>query len=751
MNTVPQPPTPVPADRSARAPRPVSPSMASALAAALGALAAWGAPATSHAQAQPGSPPPAPAASPDETAYFALEEEIRTLRVVSTASKIEESMREAPVPVTVVTADMIRSSGARTLQDVLVTFVPGMTFVVDHNEPNVAARGIYASSPQKILVLLDGHRLNARAYPAAEPDYSIGLHKVKRIEILRGPGSSLYGNVALMAVVNIITKSGKEVEGVTARIGGGNFGQATLEVLAGEEISEGHEVLMWGSTFYSNGQKIFIPASQDIAAFPRDGYAIAGGIKDPISYDLGAKYRHGALTLLASTRQGHLIEPFTSNGVTGEVYDYDSVRTFETVGPGMAARATHFEARYARPVTRAWEVDANAYYDRYNVTAVYTNSQVAGGNRVVSHDEDAVGGILQARHTYEAASLGSGSVLVGGQFDQMRVLDSVALDGSGGAYTVVQDSSQSKVILPGTETVYSGFVQVKHKVRDSLVLNLGLRYDHKDRRTGGSVSDWSPRLALVYAPSTFFDVKLSYGQSFVDAPYWYRYNSFASYRGASTLVPEHLRSLQLTPTVSVGRFRSALNVFYDDVYDFIFRNNNAAPTEPIYQNAGTLKSVGVENETEYLAEAWRVRANFTYQRAFEVANYTARGPRIYNVPPFVANLILDFNPFVSFYEKSWFNVTVRYTSRQLSPISAVFRDSLGNVIASYQSPDNTVDAYFLVNAGIRLTDLLVRGLNLDATVYNALDQRYEQGGSPRHPYPQQGRSFLALLSYNSSP
>lgn len=749
MSTAPQPSTSLPADPSIGTPRPFSPPVASALAAALSALVAWGVPATGRAQAQPQPPPPAAAAGSDEAAYFALEEEIKSLRVVSTASKIEESIREAPVPVTVVTAEMIRASGARTLQDVLVTFVPGMTFVVDHNEFNVAARGVYASSPQKMLVLLDGHRLNARAYPAAEPDYSISLDKVKRIEILRGPGSSLYGNVALMAVVNIITKSGKDVEGVTARIGGGNFGQATLDILAGEEIAEGHDILMWGSAFYADGQKIFIPASQDFAAFPRDGYAIVGGIKDPFSYDVGTKYRHGALTLLASVRQGHYVEPFTSNGTTGEVYDYNSVRTFETVGPGMNARSMHLEARYARPVARGLEVDVSPYYDRYNIAAVYTNSQVAGGDRMVSHDEDAVGGILQARLTYDL--LGSGSVLAGGQFDRMRLLDSVALDGSGGQYTVVQDTSQNKVILPGTETVYSGFVQVKHKLAEPWVLNLGVRYDYKDRRTGPSVSDWSPRLAVVYAPSAVFDVKLSYGQSFVDAPYWYRYNSFPAYRGASTLVPEHLRSLQLTPTVSLGRFRSSLNVFYDDVYDFIFRNNAAVPPAPIYQNAGALRSVGVESETEYLADAWRVRGNFTYQRATDVANYNARGWRIYNVPPFVANLILDFNPFASFYEKSWFNVTVRYTSRQLSPITSVFRDATGTIIQDYRNPDNTVDAYFLVNAGIRLTDLFTRGLNLDVTVYNALDQSYQQGGSPPHPYPQQGRSFLALLSYNFSP
>src|SRR5262245_11259870 len=67
---------------------------------------------------------------------------------------------DVPVPVTVITETMIDDIGARNLKDVLVTYVPGMTFSQDHNEVNVAMRGVYASSQQKFLVLIDGHELN---------------------------------------------------------------------------------------------------------------------------------------------------------------------------------------------------------------------------------------------------------------------------------------------------------------------------------------------------------------------------------------------------------------------------------------------------------------------------------------------------------------------------------------------------------------------------------------------------------------
>ncbi len=89
-----------------------------------------------------------------------------------------------------------------------------MTNVQDQNEVNVAMRGIYTSSQQKILILLDSQRLNSHVYSMATPDFSIGLDKVKQMVVLHGPGSSLYGNVALTAVINIALKKDSDAEGV---------------------------------------------------------------------------------------------------------------------------------------------------------------------------------------------------------------------------------------------------------------------------------------------------------------------------------------------------------------------------------------------------------------------------------------------------------------------------------------------------------------------------------------------------------
>lgn len=115
---------------------------------------------------------------------------------ITTASRQAETLEEAPVPVTLITDEMIRHSGAQTLQEVLCLFVPGMT-MAEGMETNIAMHGVYSLTQDKILFMVDGHRLNSSSTNAEAPDFRSNLDKIKQIEVLRGPASSLYGNVEI--------------------------------------------------------------------------------------------------------------------------------------------------------------------------------------------------------------------------------------------------------------------------------------------------------------------------------------------------------------------------------------------------------------------------------------------------------------------------------------------------------------------------------------------------------------------------
>jgi outer membrane receptor for ferrienterochelin and colicins len=681
--------------------------------------------------------------------------------LVVSASRTAELLSEAPVPVTVITSDMIRGISARNLKEVLETYVPGMTNITDHNELNVAMRGVFASSQQKILVMVDGHRLNSRVYSMASPDMGLMISpdRIKQIEVLRGPGSAAYGNSAFTAVVNVITQDGPEIGGFVARVGAGNHGQATGSLVFGGGREGIDDLVIWGQTWRAMGEEVAISAEDDYALDsdgdgvpdPHAGVALVGAVRNPGSYDVGGRYEIGDFHLYGNSRYGKHTEPLTAGGITGAVYAYDQMRTIMGEGPGLGSGSNHLELGWARQLRDIHTLELTGYYDTNEIS----------GNLTTGYDthlwlawrDRAQGGIGQ--YTIDYRALGTGSLLVGGQLDFAYLVDSILLAGSEGDWQAVGDTDQREVLLPGQEATYSGFVQLKHTFGKALLVNLGTRFDYKVRREGDpandipeqdDILDISPRLAAVLRPIEPLAIKLSYAESFVDAPYWYRYNNFPSYAGAVTLTPEQLRAAQLTPELTLldGRFKSTSNLAYQSVYDFIYRDNAAEPGEPFYINAGHFDSLILEQEIAFVETAARVRANATWQRVLDVENYEAPdgGDRINYVPSVYGNLVVDVNPLLALDESLWTNVTLRVVGPMAAPIRAV----------SQSRPDleanlgNEAPGYALLDVGARF-ERLIGGLSVDGRVTNVLDTQYTQGGATLFPYPQPGRWFLVNVEW----
>ncbi|MDD5507161.1 MAG: TonB-dependent receptor [Bacteroidales bacterium] len=679
----------------------------------------------------------------DPPRYVQIVESLRK-PVISlvTASKQVESLKESPVPVTVITAEMIVTSGARNLKELLAFYVPGITAVEDQNELNIAMRGVYGSSQQKILVMLDGHRLNSRAYSEANPDYSISLEKIKQIEVLRGPASSLYGNVALTSVINIISKRGQDVSGCSLVAGLGNFGQVKGSLLYGRQFDRQNDLVVWGNYYRSEGEEVYIPAEEDHSPHPVDGYAHVSAFKDKPAYDAGFSFHSNYLSILGNVRYAKLVEPFSGSGLTGETYDYDEYRTINGAGPGLGSGSAHSEVKYDRSLKGGWEIMGNVNLDLNNINVIVVTDPSLGRAGRVSWNEYSFGGTLQARKDYTLKQVGEGNVLAGFQLDGMDLYDSYYLIGDGGEVDTMVDSDAKPVLERGTETIYSGFIQVKQRLGRQFILNMGGRYDYKQRHKGSQVTNFSPRLSVIYLPAETFALKASFAQSFVDAPYWYRYNSLPSYKGSENLLPEHLTSLQLTADLSTldNKLELEGNVFYNYLKDFIYRDPEATGDEPRYRNAGRLESVGVEGSVKYVLDPMRIHANVTWQHALDAEDYGVTGNRIHNIPGWQGNLLFDFNPVYKKYRNLWFNITLQYIGPQLSPVMNTYLDG-----DPFSDPENEVDPVFLINTGFRAEKL--KGFSLDVRICNLLGTSYTQGGSTVFPYPQEGRWWKVEVGY----
>jgi outer membrane receptor for ferrienterochelin and colicins len=643
-------------------------------------------------------------------------------------------------PVTVITDTMIADLGARTLRDVLITYVPGMTMSQDHNEVNIAMRGVYASAQQKILIVVDGHVLNSRSYSAASPDFGISLDKVKRIEVLRGPASALYGNGALTAVVNITTRTAADSAGageamVSASVG--TYGQVRGSALFTATTTRGSDLVAWGTFYKSDGEVVDIPAAADYSRNPGNSQAILDGFRDRPSHDVGLKLKTRSFTFTAAHRYGKYIEPFTAGGPTGESYVYSDYQRGHGEGPGLSEGSLNLGMSHERVLAPGTTVQVRGYFDRIDHRGHLVSDPSQGAHALVTWSEWDAGGVVQVNRDYTSGGR-QGLWRVGAQADFMRVDDSILSTGTGGGWSTTSPSGG--LLSLGDEKMYSAFANVTHPLSAKWTASAAVRYDLKDRRDDENLHVVSPSVAFTYQPGARASVAVSYGRSFVDAPYFYRYNALASYRGARTLKPEYLKSVQVTPSVTLGRNATwTSNVFFSHLDSLVYRNNAAGPNDPIYQNAGFLRTWGIEQEIGWANDRLDLKGNVTFQRATSAENYAITGTDVHNVPTWSSNAIITVRPAFARAQQLALNATVRVVGAQKSPIDV----TVGNRV--FREPDRTVDGVVLVNLGARLGALWSRPWFLDARVYNLFDRDYEQGGSVSHPYPQPGRWMTVTL------
>ena len=688
----------------------------------------------------------------DDPTYFKrLIESLKSSKnTIVSASRQAETLEEAPVPVTLITEDMIKAIGARTLKDVLITYVPGMTSVESPNEVNVAMRGVYSAGQEKILIMLNGQRMNARATNKAAPDYSISLDKIKQIEVLRGPASSLYGNVALMAVVNLITKEGSDINGIEASVGLGNFSQKKVNLLIGKRFMD-MDFMGWASLYASDGQKRFVPAEEAVGENPHDGYFWTEAFNRLPSYDFGMTFKWNKFSLLFNQRYGKRVLPAADVHTSmGALYDYDKYMLINGEGPGHGMSFTHASLTYSDQFNNVG-VEANIYFDlnhsnQYSLIGDFEKATISNDTthynsffQIMNWSEYSVGGTMLANYVYPRLGLfGQGVLLAGLQVEYMRLYGSEGLVGY--RFEEIIKYWDTNPVHLGMESTYSPFVQLKHSFSDRWILNAGLRFDVKRRVNDQVKSSLSPRLSLVYLPNEKINLKLIYGKSFVDAPYFYRYNESPSYMGSEDMDPEYLEAVQGSFTYTPIPSLSYNGVFYyNHLSGLIYRDQTAEGNQPRYINAGELRTVGFENALRYHLPRFMADFNVTYQSVIDGSNYNFSGHQVYNVPNWFMNLSLTGNLIQRKEHELWLYANGRLLGEQLSPIDYVL---IGGELV--RDLENSLPAVFTMNAGARYR---FRNVEFELSFYNLLDKTYYQGGSTYVPYVQQGFSTMGTLRY----
>ena len=173
--------------------------------------------------------------------YAATEMEKTINLAIEAASRKPLTLRKSPSIISVITEEEIEKSGARDLMDIF-PLIPGLEFNVDvEGVVALSFRGLWANEGS-ISLQIDGQEVNEIAYASLQFGNHYLLGQIKKIEIIRGPGSAIYGGCAEYAVINIVTKKGEDLKGASANIVVGQtdetYATQKVSLMAGNKIND---------------------------------------------------------------------------------------------------------------------------------------------------------------------------------------------------------------------------------------------------------------------------------------------------------------------------------------------------------------------------------------------------------------------------------------------------------------------------------------------------------------------------------
>lgn len=523
-------------------------------------------------------------ASGEELGQASLEE-LLNMKVYS-ASRYSQPVSQAPASVTIVTHEEIERYGYRTLADLLRS-VPGFYVPYDRLYGYVGVRGFANPGDYntRVLLLVDGHRVNDSIFEQAMvgTEFPVDIDMVERVEVIRGPASSLYGTNAVFGVINVITRTTQDLPGLEVSTDAASLNGYRGRVSFGGTFF-GIRTVASATFFDSKGHnQLYFPELN----LPEYNNGIASH----------ADADHYTDLLLTLTARG-----FRFQAVYGDREKHDPTGAWWVLfnDPRNRVRDAHgyFDLQYQRTVGK-WETMARTYFDRYQEDGFYVRELVPSGsivNRDLARGEQWGAELQVSRALHERHKITAG-IEYRDQFRQEL-----------NNYDVNPAAEYLKVNRPFY--VFAGYLQAMFKIADRLSLTAGVREDYV-RHIGSSTN---PRFALVYNPWQKTTLKLIYGTAFRSPNTYERYYEIPGMKANPFVKPERIRAWeidaqqQLTPHIGIeGSF------FSNRMTNFIEYMTDSAGLGG-FQNIPAVTSKGVEVQLQgKWSNGVTARGSYSYQ------------------------------------------------------------------------------------------------------------------------------------------
>jgi len=272
-------------------------------------------------------------------------EELMDIQVYSVGKK-EQRLADAAAAITVISQEDIRRSGFTSVPEVL-RLVPGVQVArLDANKWAITVRGFNNRLANKLLVLVDGRSVYTPLFAGVFwREQNLPLEDIERIEVIRGPGATLWGANAVNGVINIITRGAADTQGAHVRLGGGSEERANASVRYGGQIDAHTHYRVYGKIFERD---TFVDASGITA---NDDWQVAsGGFRVDRQTDEGT-----SLSLQGSLYDGEAGQTYSV--ITSPVPPFQEV--FTSVSP---FRGGHLLGRWQRLFSSQSDMALQVYY-----------------------------------------------------------------------------------------------------------------------------------------------------------------------------------------------------------------------------------------------------------------------------------------------------------------------------------------------------------------------------------------------------
>lgn len=622
------------------------------------------------------------------------------------ASKYEQNVSQAPSSVSLVTRDEIQKQGYRTLADVL-RGVNGVYVSDDRNYSYIGMRGFNRPGDynSRVLMVVNGHRINDNIYGQAlvGTEGFLDVDMIERVEVVRGPSSSIYGNNAFFGVVNVITRRGRDLDGV--ELSGAVGGNETLKgsLAYGKQFENGTEVLFSGSAYASDGERsIFFPEFNS----PTENNGVSEKSDGDKAYNFFGSVGYSDITVSGGWSWRDKTIPTAS-------FETE----FNDGGEKTLDSRTYLDLKYDREVTDTVKFVGHVAYDYSWYEGDYPYG--VGLGRYINKDES-LGEWASADWQVNWRVADRHTLIVGGDYRENLTVHQENFDKDPFAEYLNDDRHGREMGL---------FAQAELSLLTNLVLNAGARFDHYS--TFGNTLN--PRVGLIFTPFAATAFKALYGSAY-RAPNAYElyYNYTNQSKANPDLKPEEIKTYELVWEQGLpANLRFSVAGYYYEIENLTSQNIDPGDGLLVFENSAKANARGVEFSLEgRRASGFVARLSCAFQKTEDETTQA----ELSNSPRQMAKL----NLIAPLWEEKLF------AGFDLQYYGAVDTVTL-----------NRSDDIFNVNATLTSRPI-GKNLEISVSVHNLFDSTDGFSASTEHvnsalsqldTIPRAGRSFFLKLTY----